>query len=216
MRHAIARWVAPILAAGLCGIAATPAHAQGACNPGDTLLWSQTRQVGNMIVREDHCAKTPGPWAAGELDRAIGVLKAMPETPAKAWVLQNVALVRKHDTPVCVINLKGKKVCDAMPSPYAGLHDGQAQLIFNDSFFSETPAVQKSLFAFESGKAFYLKLDLGARFNAYAPAMDEMLRAGKVPANPMPIWIRRPSLAGCSGSRCCKSPPMITQHGVRR
>jgi hypothetical protein len=45
--------------------------------------------------------------------------------------------------------------------------------------------VQRSLFAFECGKALYLKLDLGSwfslNFSAYAAALNEMLVAGKAP-----------------------------------
>jgi len=188
MGHFISRWARLLLVAALYGTALAPAHAQGTCDPGDTLLGSKIRVEDGKTFRDDYCAKTPGPWSRAELDRVFSVWNNMPDTPAKAWAIKNVSYERRHDTPVCVIDARGIKRCDAMPSPYAGLHDGQAQLIFNDSFFSETPAVQRSLFAFESGKALYLKLDLGSwssmNFNAYAPAVDEMLTAGKAPGEP--------------------------------
>jgi hypothetical protein len=191
MRHAGILW-APLLVAGLFG--AAPAHAQGACDPGDTLLGSATSQVGNQIVQKNFCAKTPGPWSRGELDHVVSVLNAMPDTPARKWVMANITLVRKHDAakvPVGVIGPDGVTrfppgpVLPPLPSPWAGMQDNQAELVFNDAFSSESPAVQRSLIAFESGKAFYLKLNLDQRFSrnlsAYAPAMGEMLAAGKAP-----------------------------------
>jgi hypothetical protein len=182
MRHPIARWAALLLVAALYGTA--PAHAQGACDAGDTLLGSKTYQDGGKTFRTDYCTKAPGPWSRADLDHIFNVWSSMPDTPAKAWVIKNISFVRRHDTPICMINMKGEKICETMPSPYASLHGEQATLTFNDRFFQETPAVQQSLFAIESGKAFYLKLDIGSRFDAYAPAMDEMLLAGKASGEP--------------------------------
>jgi hypothetical protein len=178
MRHPIARWAALLLVAGLYGTA--PAHAQGACDAGDTLLGSTATQT----TRTDYCAKAQGPWSRADLAHIFNVWSSMPDTPAKAWVIKNISFVRRHDTPICMINMKGEKICETMPSPYASLHGEQATLTFNDRFFQETPAVQQSLFAIESGKAFYLKLNIGSRFDAYAPAMNEMLKAGKAPGEP--------------------------------
>jgi len=193
MRHAFAGGL--LLVAALYG--AAPARALGACDAGDTLLGSTTSREGDKILQHNYCAKTPGPWARGELDHVVSVLRDMPDTPARKWVMANITLVRKHDgakVPVGVIGADGVKrfpsgpVVPPLPSPWADLHENQAQLVFNDAFSSESPAVQRSLFAFESGKAFYLKLNLDSWFSlnlsAYAPAMEEMLAAGKAPGEP--------------------------------
>jgi hypothetical protein len=192
MRHTIAPWAALLLVGALYGV--TPAHAQGACDAGDTLLGSNIRHDGDKTFRDDYCAKAPGSWSRAELDHVFSVWNSMPDTPAKAWVMKNVTFMRKQDKvqpPICVIGRDGVKKCSSplqMASPYATLYNDQAALIFNDNFFSETPAVQRSLFAFESGKALYLKLNLGSWFSlnlsAYAPAMGEMLAAGKAQGEP--------------------------------
>lgn len=215
MRHIIPHCAALLLVGGLYGAIALPAHADGGCDPGETFLGSKERQAGNRIFRDTYCAKTAGSWSRNELDRVFGVLNTLPDTPAKEWTNKNVAFVRdseKGKPPVCWINSKGEKKClsNKVPSPYVGRVDdkgrkttspnGHVALFFNDDFFSESSAVQRSLFAFESGKALFIKSDLESWFainlNGYSSAMDEMVAAGKAPNEPNIDLIDPPSQFG--------------------
>ena len=60
--------------------------------------------------------------------------------------------------------------------------------------------MQRSLFAFESGKAFFVKADMKSWFNInlsnYSSAMNEMTAAGKAPDEPNRDWLDPPSQFG--------------------
>jgi len=211
MRAIIPHCAALLLVVGQFCAIAPPAHAAGGCGPGETLLWSKVVHEGNELVQYTSCVAT-AKWRPNELDRVVSVLNTLPDTPAKTWTMKNVTFVRdsekvKPPVPVYAINKKGEKVLAQQDendgvytnrklSPYEGYVDenghktndsnGHVALFFNDNFFSsESPATQRSLFAFESGKALFVKLDLGSWFNTnlsrYSSAMDEMVTAGRAP-----------------------------------
>lgn len=194
MKNPVLHRVALSLVIGMWGAIPLPAHADNGCPTGQTFLGAKEVKEGQGLYRYTYCAEAPGPWSREELDRMFGLLSNLPDTPAKAWTMKHVMLVRE---PRVCWNTKCAK--SLWPSPSAGRADasgqralfdnGQLALFFNDRFFSESPAVQRSLFAFESGKALFLSLGpnppwFDKNLGNYNAALREMGFAGRAPGEP--------------------------------
>jgi hypothetical protein len=141
------------------------------CHADEVLLGSRVETLQNTVYQVDTCMKGSGPWTRGELDVFNRVLTSLPDTPERRWVMGHVALIRRHvpgDSPI-----------------WAGRADnGSAALIVNDEFFSETSAAaRRTLVAFESGKAFYVRYELESwdarHMQDFRQAMMNMISAGK-------------------------------------
>lgn len=172
------KWKAGYLAI-LAGLAASIVwHAAYAdhCHSDEVLLESHTETEGDTLYQVDTCMKGNGPWTRNDLDALNDVLASLPDTPEKRWVVGHVAVMRKHEKP------HSPGMADPPISADAG------KLIIRDQFFALDIKVQKSLLAFEAGKAFYARYALDSWFarhmTQYGSLLEDMVSAGKVPREP--------------------------------
>lgn len=160
------------LAASLAWHGAQAEH----CHVDEVLLATRVETEGNTVYQVDTCMKGSGPWAREELDALNGVLTGLPDTLERKWVMGHVAVIREHERPHT----------PGMADPPISARPGK--LIVRDGFFALDIEVQKSLLAFEAGKAFYARYKLDPWFarhmTPYGPLLLEMVSAGKAPEEP--------------------------------
>lgn len=163
----------------LAGLAASMVwHAAYAdhCHADEVLLESHTETEGDKIYEVDSCMKGSGPWTRSDLNAFNGVLASLPDTQEKRWVTGHVAVIREHERPHS----------PGMADP--PIAAGPGKLIIRDQFLALDVSVQKSLLAFEAGKAFFARYSLDSWFTRhmtqYGSLLEDMISAGKAPGEP--------------------------------